>query len=331
MVPEVAFIGTGGTIASIGKDPFDLLDYGHGELRLAAAELLASVPFEDRIGRIRPVPFRNIDSTAISVADWLELAALCRQLARSDRSLKGIVIGHGTASLEETAYCLSLTVQVKIPVVIVGSMRPLNGLSSDAPLNIVSAVRVASDSSSVGRGVLVVLNDEIHAAREVTKASTFRLHAFQSPDFGILGQVDGDKVHFYRQTERRHTTQSEFCESDIAKMPRVDIAYSYVGSDGTAIRAFVDAGAQGIVSAGFGPGMGTPAELKALEYAISRGVVVLQAARVGSGRTLDSANQRALGILPADNLTPPKARILLGLALSKTKDPAEIERILQSY
>ena len=214
MLPEVVFVGTGGTIASIGKSPFDILDYGHNDARVPAHEVIASVPSRDGLARIRAIPFKSIDSAAVSLADWSELATLCEELVRADPLPAGIVIGHGTASLEETAYCLSLTLRLTIPVVIVGSMRPLNGLSSDAALNLVSAVRVASNPRSIGRGVLVVLNDEIHSARDVTKASTFRLHAFQSPDFGVLGQVDGDEVHFYRQTERRHTMASEFAVAD---------------------------------------------------------------------------------------------------------------------
>jgi L-asparaginase len=331
MPPEVVFVGTGGTIASLGKNPFDILDYGRSDIRLPAHEVIASVPSEDGLAQIRSIAFRSIDSEAVSLADWSELATLCEELARADPLPAGIVIGHGTASLEETAYCLSLTLGLTIPVVIVGSMRPLNGLSSDAALNLISAVRVASNPRSIGRGVLVVLNDEIHSARDVTKTSTFRLHAFQSPDFGILGQVDGNEVQFYRQTERRHTMASEFAVADIARMPRVDIAYSYVGADGAAIRAFIDAGAKGIVSAGFGPGAVTPAEFEALKEARSKGIVVVQSSRVGSGRTLDAANHRSLGIIAADNLTPPKARILLGLSLARDKSVEEISDIFKEY
>jgi L-asparaginase len=331
LIPQVAFIGAGGTIASIGKDAFDVVDYGNHDKRVHAADIVAWLPPLGRLAQVTPVRFKNIESTAVTSGDWRDLALLCTRLAGDNPELAGIVIGHGTATLEETAYCLSLTLKLTIPVVVVGSQRPLNGLSSDAPANLVSAIRVAVAPASSGRGVLVMLNDEIHAARDVAKRSTFRLHAFQSPDFGILGQVDGDAVRYYRKPERLHTAGSEFSVDDIEKMPRVDIAYSYAGSDGAAIYAFADAGAKGIVLAGFAPGMGTPAEVTALEDAISKGVVALQSSHVGSGRALDSARQRAIGIIAADNLTPQKARILLGLALTRTKDRAEIERIFATY
>lgn len=330
-VPEVAFIGTGGTIASIGKDAFDVLDYGNTDNRLHAEGIVAQLPALGGLARLTPIRFKNIESTAVTADDWHELARLCTSLAGDNPDLAGIVIGHGTATLEETAYCLSLTLKLAIPVVVVGSQRPLNGISSDAQANLVAAIRVAVSPDSSGRGVLVVLNDEIHAARDVSKRSTFRLHAFQSPDFGALGQVDGETVRYYRRTERRHTLDSEFSIADIAAMPRVDIAYSYAGSDGTAIRAFAAAGAKGVVLAGFAPGMGTPAEVAALEDVISNGVVALQSSRVGSGAALDSARHRAVGILAADNLPPQKARILLGLALARTTDASELARIFATY
>ncbi|TIT76551.1 MAG: asparaginase, partial [Mesorhizobium sp.] len=226
-VPEVAFIGTGGTIASIGKDAFDVLDYGNADNRLHAEDIIAKLPPLDCLARVTPVRFNNIESTAVTADDWRDLALLCTRLAADNPGLAGIVIGHGTATLEETAYCLSLTLKLTIPVVVVGSQRPLNGISSDAQANLVAAIRVAVSPDSIGRGVLVVLNDEVHAARDVSKRSTFRLHAFQSPDFGMLGQVDGEAVRYYRRTERRHTLDSEFSIADIAAMPRVDVAYSY--------------------------------------------------------------------------------------------------------
>ncbi|TGQ51175.1 asparaginase [Mesorhizobium sp. M1C.F.Ca.ET.193.01.1.1] len=330
-VPEVAFIGTGGTIASIGKDAFDVLDYGNTDNRLHAEEIIAKLPPLDYLARVTPVRFNNIESTAVTAGDWRDLALLCTRLAADNPELAGIVIGHGTATLEETAYCLSLTLKLTIPVVFVGSQRPLNGISSDAQANLVAAIRVAVSPDSIGRGVLVVLNDEVHAARDVSKRSTFRLHAFQSPDFGVLGQVDGETVRYYRRTERRHTLESEFSIADIAAMPRVDVAYSYAGSDGTAIRAFAAAGAKGIVLAGFAPGMGTPAEVAALEEAIATGIVALQSSKVGSGAALDSARHRAIGIFAADNLSPQKARILLGLGLARTQDHGELKRMFATY
>src|SRR6202020_2162632 len=158
--------------------------------------------------------------------------------------LAGIVIGHGTATLEETAYFLNLTVKVAVPVVIVGAQRPSSALSSDAGMNLVNAIRVAASPEARDMGVLVVLNDEIHAAREVTKTATLRLQTFRTPDFGVLGHADGDAVVFYRQPLRRHAPDTEFDIRGLAGLPRVDIACAYAGGDGPAVRAFVAAGAQ---------------------------------------------------------------------------------------
>jgi L-asparaginase len=180
-------------------------------------------------------------------------------------------------------------------------------------------------------GVLVLLNDEIHAAREVTKTSTLRLQTFRTPDFGVLGHADGDAVVFYRQPVRRRAPDTEFDISGVDAVPRVDVSYSYAGADGTAVRAFVAAGARGIVSAGFAPGFSSPGEAEALKEAVDQGVVVVQSTRAGSGRTFQSTRLKAGGILIADNLNPQKARILLSLALATTRDPDELMRMFRTY
>ncbi|MGI3900002.1 MAG: asparaginase [Janthinobacterium lividum] len=328
---KIAFIGTGGTLSSIGADALDILDYGRHERRLDAPAIVAAVPELAEVADVRPVAFRAIDSSAIDPSVWHELARLCTDIAAKDPDLAGIVIGHGTATLEETAYALNLTLKLAIPVVIVGSQRPLSGLSSDAPANLLGAVRVAADPASCGRGVLVVLNDEIQAARDVAKTSTARLQTFRTPDFGILGQVDGPDVRYYRLAERRHMPDTEFTVADLAALPRVDIATSYAGADGTAIRAFVGAGARGLVQAAFAPGMATAAEFAALTEAVAGGVAVVLATRVGSGVAIDGEKLRKGGVLTADNLSPWKARILLALALTHTSDPDEIRRIFATY
>jgi L-asparaginase len=179
--------------------------------------------------------------------------------------------------------------------------------------------------------VLVVLNDEIQAAREVTKTSTFRLQTFRTPDFGVLGSVDGDTVRYYRRTERRNAPDTEFDIRQIDALQRVDVAYAYAGSDGAAIRAFTAAGAKGVVVAAFAPGMVTPGDAEAVKDAVKAGVVVVFATRAGSGVTLDGAKSKALGALPADNLNPQKARLLLALALTVTNEPSEIRRIFATH
>ena len=329
--PKIAFIGTGGTIASLGRGPLDLQDYAAAGMVMHAEEILAKWPVTSQVAEVIAVNYRNIPSTAISFSDWKALAALCVQLPRQHPDLAGIVIGHGTATLEETAYFLNLTVKTDIPVVLVGAQRPSSALSSDAGMNLVNALRVAACPEARGMGVLALLNDEIHAAREVTKTSTLRLQTFRTPDFGVLGHADGDAVVFYRRPVRRHAPDTEFDIADLDSIPRVDIAYSYAGADGTAARAFVAAGARGIVSAGFAPGFTTPEEAEALRAAVAQGVVVVQSTRAGSGRTFQGTRLRESGILIADNLNPQKARILLSLALTRTSDPDEIARLFRTY
>src|ERR1700761_8217003 len=232
MKPKVAFIGTGGTIASVGKGPLDLQDYGANGKVMHADEIIAHWPETALVADVLPVRYRNIPSTAIDFPDWKALVLLCERLVDEHADLAGIVIGHGTATLEETAYVLNLTLKVPVPVVLVGAQRPSSALSTDAGLNLVNAIRVAASPDARGMGVLAVLNDEIHAAREVTKTSTFRLQTFRTPDFGVLGQADGDRVVFYRGPLRRHAPDAEFDVSGLDALPRVDISYSYAGGDG---------------------------------------------------------------------------------------------------
>jgi L-asparaginase len=247
------------------------------------------------------------------------------------KDLVGVAILHGTATIEETAYALNLALKVDIPVVITGSQRPASALSSDAGLNVFNAVRVASCPESRGKGVLVCLNDEINAARDVTKTSTSRLQTFRSADFGALGHVDGDRVVFYHQHTRQHAPNTPFDIRHIEVPPRVDIAYSYAGSDGTAVRAFITAGAKGIVGAAYPPGLLSPQESVAMKEAVDAGVIVVLSSRGGSGRVFAPEKVRKLGFLQADNLTPQKARILLSMALTVTTDTKTIQSMFDTY
>jgi L-asparaginase len=331
MKPKVAFIGTGGTIASIGKGPLDLQDYGANGIVMHADELIARWPETALVADVLPVRYRNIPSTAIDFADWKALVLLCDRLIAENADLAGIVIGHGTATLEETGWFLNLTLKVSVPVVLVGAQRPSSALSTDAGLNLVNAIRVAACPEARGMGVLVVLNDEIQAAREVTKTATQRLQTFRSRDFGVLGHADGDAVAFYRRPLRRCYPDTEFDIRALDALPRVDMSYAYAGGDGTAVRAFTTAGAKGIVSAGFAPGFVAPGEFEALKQAVAQGVVVMQSTRAGSGRTFRGTRLANAGFLIADNLLPQKARILLALALTVTLDPERIAHIFRTY
>ena len=329
--PRVAVIGTGGTIGSVGKGPLDILDYVANKSRLHTDELIERFPEVHDVADIVSVRFEAVSSTGIYFPIWKALVERIETLARDEPDLAGIVVTHGTAALEETAYFLNLVLHVDLPVVVVGSQRPASGLSSDAGLNLVNAVRTAGSADSRGLGVLVLLNDEIQAAREVTKTSTFRMQTFRSPDFGVLGHADGDVIAYYRRPVRRTMPDTEFDIQSLEALPRVDISYTYTGADGTAVQAFIDAGARGIVSAGFAPGLCGAGEVESLRSAVDQGIIVLQSSRAGSGRIFKTAGIEESGFLTADNLNPQKARVLLALALTVTSEPAQIERIFTEY
>ncbi|MGE0415750.1 MAG: asparaginase [Acetobacteraceae bacterium] len=331
-LPKVAVIGTGGTISGVGKDRLDLYEYGTSGRFMHVDELLATVPELAGIAQIVPVRYRNVASTALGPDEWLALLAIIHETVRANPTLAGIVVTHGTATLEETAYFLNLAVKVPVPVVVVGAMRPSSALGADGGMNLLNAVRVAASPAARGMGVMVVLNDEINAARDVTKTSNYRVQTFVSRDFGILGCTDGDAVTFYRRPMRLSAPDTEFDIEGRADLPRVDIVMAYGGADAALVHAAVAAGAKGIVSSGFPSGSPSPAQKQALVEAVQQGVVVVQSSRAGSGRVIDDkVSLRRDGFLAADSLTPQKARILLMLALTVTSDPDEIRRMFAQY
>jgi L-asparaginase len=223
-------------------------------------------------------------------------------------------------------------VKVAVPVVVVGAMRPSSALGADGGNNLLNAVRVAASSEARGMGVLVVLNDEINAAREVAKTSNYRVQTFVSRDFGILGYADPDRVKFYRRPLRTVAPNTEFNVAGLDALPRVDIIPAYAGADAALVDAAIAAGANGIVSEGFPSGSPSPEQKKALIQAARTGVVVVQSSRSGSGRVIDDkVALRDAGFVAADNLTPQKARILLMLALTVSSDTNEIRRMFDIY
>ena len=329
--PRIALIGTGGTITSVGRHSLDMQDYTITGQRMHPDEMLTKFPEAAAQADVIPLRYKAIPSPEVGPADWQALVETIQQAASADHDLAGFVILHGTATLEETAYALNLLVKVDKPVVLVGAQRPASGLSSDAGMNLTNAIRVAADPASRGMGVLVVINDEIQAAREVTKTSTYRLQTFRTPDFGVLGHADVDSIHYYRKPTRKHTTETEFRIDSIRSWPRVDIVTSYAGADATAINAFLAAGAKGLVSAALAPGYNTPDEVRALADAVASGVPVVQSTRAGSGRVYMLHKGREAGFISADNLSPQKARVLLACALTVSQDPADIARMFASY
>ena len=330
-LPRIAVIGTGGTISSIGASSLDVLDYPDFGQKLSCEALLDRFPEARLVADPVPVTFRQVGSTEIGPGEWRELRGLIQRRAREDPALAGFVIPHGTATLEETGFFLNLTLAVQQPVVVVGAQRPASALGSDAGMNLVNALRVAGSPEARGKGVLAVLNDEIHAARDVVKTSTYRVQTFRSLDFGALGHVDGDGVHFYRSPSRKHMPDTPFAVLDLGALPRVDIVYSYAGADGALVDAAVAVGARGLVSAGFAPGSPTPEQRAAFERAAKSGVVVVQCSRAFSGRVAPRRRLRESGIVAGEDLSPQKARILLTLALSTTTEIAAIQEAFSTY
>src|SRR6516165_9784173 len=330
-LPRLAVIGTGGTISSLGASSLDVLDYPDFGQKLSCEALLGRFPETRLVADPVPVTFRQVGSTEIGPKEWIELRAMIHRIGRDEPAVTGFVIPHGTATLEETAFFLNLTLAVMQPVVLVGAQRPASALGSDAGMNLVNALRVAGSPLARGKGVLAVVNDEIHAARDVVKTSTYRLQTFRSLDFGALGHVDGDGVHFYRSPSRKHMPDTQFAPLDLGALPRVEIVYSYAGADGALVDAAVAVGARGIVSAGFAPGSPTPQQRTAFESVAKSGVIIVQCSRAASGRVAPRRRLRESGIVAGEDLSPQKARILLMLALSTTSDVGAIQSAFQTY
>ena len=312
---RIAVIGTGGTFAMHGRHRFDWIEYADSGVIHPIDDLLATLgelaPDLDLV----PIPFRSLGSVSIGPSDWLELSALIRRTAAADPSLTGFVVTHGTATLEETAWFLDLTLTLDQPVVVTGAQRPANTDGSDASANLRAALAIAASPASRGAGVLVTLGGLFFAARDVTKAASFELGAFEAPPFGPLGRVDADASVVWRRRMPERLLRSDLPQ-DVTTLPRVDIAMSYAGADGTAIDAFVAAGARGIVSAGLAPGRPASKETSALVRAAQAGVVIVQATRASRGTVPVQRFLAADGLLAGGDLAPPKLRIALMLAIA---------------
>src|SRR5512132_2901314 len=331
-LPRVALIITGGTIDSVGKDRLDLAWYIEAGKRLGDGELLQQLPELKEIAEVQEIPFRRLPSHALIDKDWLDLVRTIHSIFDQDKA-DGVVITHGTNTIEETAYFLNLTLKTDKPVVVVGSMRPASAISADGYLNVVNAIKVAADPQSKGRGCLLVMNDTIFNGRDVTKNATYRVEAFQSRDLGPLGFADADgKIVYYHRAAKKHTVDTEFDGRMLHSLPRVDIVVSYVGADGKMIEAAAAAGAKGIVSAGTGAGRPTPAEDEAFDRMYKEtGMIMCLCSRVASGRVVRSPGLTKRGFVAGDNLQPWKARLLLSLALTKTTNADEIQRMFDTY
>jgi L-asparaginase len=335
-LPRIRLLATGGTISNRTGG------------RLTAEELVQSLPGLDRYTQPEYEQFANLASSQLTLDQWVGLAKRINELVASDHTLGGMVVTSGTDTLEELAYFLNLTARTDKPVVVVGSMRNPSTLGYEGAANLLEGFRVAASPEAKGKGVLVVLNDEINAAREVTKTDALRLSTFQSRPYGVLGVVDSDRVVFYRSGVKRNTAKSEFDLSSVTKLPRVDVIMSYQGADGDLIKSAVDSGAKGIVLATAGAGATSGTQPDGVNYALKKGVIVVTTTRTGSGRIAPSQGRGRGGGPPTDNpnastaeelrrriagedLAPVKARVLLMLALTKTSDPLEIQRMFSEY
>ncbi len=322
-LPRVHFINGSGTLSRGPKDRLEYLRYSITGERLTGQQLIEMIPEVSRFARVT-IDSENFLPTA--TAENLKALSLRMNAALKEPDTAGLVFSIGTNTIEEIAYFMNLTIKSDKPVVIVGSQRPFTALSSDGPLNLLNAIRVAASPASIGKGVLVLLNDEINAAREVTKTNTYRVETFQSRDMGLLGYADPDKIVYYRTPTKKHTFQTEFDLTQIKSMPRVDIIYAHSGNDGELAKAAVAVGAKGLVIAGTGAGHTQNARQVLKELCEKQKVLIVRSSRVGAGRVVREDNYQEPGFVAADNLNAQKARILLQLALTKTTNPGEIQR-----
>lgn len=329
--PRVHFVATGGTISN--------RDGG----RLTAEELAKSMPGVDRYARLTYEQFANVASSELSLQQWIGLSKRINEIFAHEKDVAGVVVTSGTDTLEETAFFLHLTVHDPRPVVIVGSMRNPSTLGYEGAANLLEGVRVAADPASRDKGALVVLNDEINSARHATKTDSLRLQTFRGREYGQLGVVDRDRVVYFQQITHRHNAGVEFDVARLSDLPRVDVIWVYQGAPGDLIKDAVDHGAKGIVIATAGAGATSGTQNEGLAYAYEKGVFVVQTTRAGSGRIAPPGpppanfkpnaaqeRRRQFAIAGEDHI-PVKARILLMLALTKTTNRDEIQRMFSEY
>jgi glutamin-(asparagin-)ase len=328
-LPNIVVVGTGGTIAGQGQSATNTSSYSAA--RVKVDELVKAIPELGKIANIRSEQVAQIGSKSMTDAIMLKTAKRVNELLQQS-DVDGVVVTHGTDTLEETSYLLNLTIKSDKPVVFAGAMRPSTALSADGPLNIYNAVVLAGAKEAIGKGVLVSMDDNIFTARDIIKTNTFKTDTFRSP-YGPLGYVVEGRAFFYRSPARPHTTRSEFDITKVDSLPKVDIVYGYANIDRTAYDAFVKVGAKAIINAGTGNANFSNDILQALLDARRAGVFVVRASRVGSGTQYrsDYPDDEKNGFINADDESPQHARILMALALTKTTDLKELREIFRKY
>jgi L-asparaginase len=327
--PNITILATGGTIAGAAATG---TQSGYKSGAVGIDTMVAGVPGITNLATIKGEQISNVGSQDMSFEILLKVAKRINELAKTP-DVTGFVITHGTDTMEESAYFLNLTVKTDKPVVMVGSMRPSTAVSADGPLNLYNAVGVAADPQAKGRGVLVVMNDWIHAAHSLTKTSTTAVQTFMSPVRGIVGVASYGKNDWYSTPQWKHTTKSEFDISQVTQMPRVDIIFASMDMSPEMITASAAGGAKGIVIAGVGNGNMNKASVDAAAAAVKKGVVVVRSSRVATGlvgRNVELEDDK-LGFIASDELNPQKARILLSLALLKSQDAKAIQQMFSTY
>jgi L-asparaginase len=318
--PRVHVLATGGTISNTDGE------------RLTGEELVEGLAGIEEVATVTVEQFANVASGAISLEQWLEMARRVDTLFRSEPELAGVVVTHGTDTMEETAYFLDLTLGHCRPVVVTGAMRRASDPGADGPANLYNSIRLAAWDGARELGGVVLMNDEIYPGREVAKVHTSRTNAFLAPGAGVLGVADPDSIVLHRERRDRDCGEPAFDLAGVEDLPRVEIVYTALGADGALVRAAAEAGARGIVMATVGRGGTTPSQREALAEARERGVVVVLSSRTGAGRVpVERGGDDTEGLLGAGDLTPQKARILLMLALGRTDDPAEIREIFRRH
>jgi L-asparaginase len=328
-LPTVVVLATGGTIAGAAASD---VQAGYTSGQVGVEQLLSAVPQAKKLANMRGEQISNIGSQDMNDEVWMKLATRINELVAMP-DVAGVVITHGTDTIEETAYFLNLVVKSKKPVVLTAAMRPSTALSADGPLNFYNAVAVAADKNAAGRGVLVVVNDWIHGASSLTKTSTTAVQTFLSPQSGLIGTVAYGVPEWYRGPVGKHTVSSEFTVSKSTQLPRVDVIMATENMDGKLIDAAAASGARGIVIAGVGNGNMTKTALEALAAQAKKGIVGVRSSRVVTGQVGRNVevNDDSLGTVASLGLNPQKSRVLLRLALLKTKDPKTIQRYFDEY
>jgi L-asparaginase len=328
-LPSIRVLATGGTIAGAHVSA---TGYGYKSGAYDVGLLLSAVPNLDKLAVITGEQVASIGSQDMSDAIWLKLAKRVNAVL-ADPGTDGVLITHGTDTLEETSYFLTLVTRSDKPVVMVGSMRPATAVSADGPGNIYNGVAVAANPGAKGKGTLVVLNDEIHYARNVVKTSTTSVQTFQSINRGPAGVVHTGKIRWFEPMDRKIGSSTGLQIDDLDELPRVDVIYAHANMSADLIEAAISSGAQGLVIAGVGDGNMNAAALDVLTRAVKDGVAVVRSTRLPSGVVLrnNEINDDEKGFVVSGELNPAKSRVLLQLALTRTRDPVRIQQMFDEF